>query len=283
MTDPTPSPAPDSSAPAPLPAVAVGRVDQVMEEASEALVHRKYFLAERLCADALRSSIAAEDFERAARICLPLQEARRLKRQRAIDADRIVALVESLQDPAQLKPGCYLICPPRVGAEARALRQLADEAEVPIVVIAREPSTRAGLCPVVAVGPVTVRAFVPEPPQPPARPASKPRKPVKGEAAAPPAPASAFVPPPPPPLDWLLSACEALGDAAIAQAISPVAADRAVELHARLQSFPDHEKLHQRLMEACEAAAKEPRRRKPTPTIPIELDEFGEGSLSSED
>jgi hypothetical protein len=252
----------------------------MMEEASTALVQRKYFLAERLCAEALRSALAAEDFERAARICLPLQEARRLKRQSAVDAGHILAVCEPMQDPAAIKAGCYVICPPRVGAEARTLRQLADEAEVPIVVIAREPTTRAGLCPIVAVGPVTVRAFVPEPPQPAPRPVAKARKGAKPEVA-PHAigPAAAA----PPPLEWILAACEALGDAAIAQAVSPAAADRAAELHARLQSIPDHEKLHQRLMEACEAAAREPKRRKPTPTIPVELDEFGVGSLSSED
>ncbi len=81
----------------------------------------------------------------------------------------------------------------------------------------------------------------------------------------------------------MLAASEALGDAAIAQAAAPTAADRACELFARLQACPDHEKLHQRLMEACELASREPRKRKPVPQIPDELDELDEGSLSSED
>jgi hypothetical protein len=258
----------------------------MMEDASVALVQRKYFTAERLSADALRSALSAEDFERAARICMPLQEARRLKRQLAVDAHRIDVVSEPVTEGMTLRPGCYIVCPPRVGAEARTIRQLADAAEVPVIVIAREPATRAGLCPVVAVGPITVRAFVNEPAPATPRPGSKARKGAKAPAAPsqPAAPVSpVFGAWAPPPIEWVLAAAEALGDAAIAQSVAPVAADRAAELYARLQSCPDHEKLHQRLMEACEQAAREPRKRKPVPQAPSDFDEFGEGGLSSED
>lgn len=256
-----------------------------MEEASVALVQRKYFVVERLCAEALRTAIAAEDFERAGRVCMPLLEARRLKRQLAIDSGRVTVVNEAVTESMEIRPGCYIVCPPRVGAEARTIRQMADQAEVPVIVLAREPATRAGLCPIVAVGPITVRAFVPEPP-PPAAP-SKPRKSAKPGNPPPPAPpppaASVFPTFVPPPIEWVLETCEALGDAAIAQSSGATATDLVAELHARLQSCPDHEKLHQRLMEACERAAREPRRRKPTPAALPEFDEFGEGSLSSEE
>ena len=252
-----------------------------MEDASIALARRKYFDAERLCVDALRTSIAAEDYERAARVCMPLLEARRLKRQLAIDSGRIVIVSDPVTESTELHPGCYIVCPPRVGAEARTIRQLADQAEVPVIVLAREPSTRAGLCPIVAVGPITVRAFVPEPP--PAAPAPKPRKGAKATAPSFAQPAGVFGLFAPPPIEWVLATCEALGDAAIAQSSGVTACDLVAELHARLQSCPDHEKLHQRLMEACELASREPRRRKPTPAAIPEFDEFGEGSLSSED
>lgn len=253
----------------------------MMEEASVALVQRRYFAAERTAGDALRAALAAEDFVRAARICMPLMEARRLKRQRAIDAERIEIVSEPIPEGTELKPGCYIVCPPRVGAEARSIRQLADNAEVPVIAIAREPATRAGLCPVVAVGPVTVRAFVPEPPEANAK-ATKGKK-QRSSPAPGPVVSGLFGVWAPPPIEWVLAACEALGDAAIAQAVSPIAADRAAELYARLQSCPDHEKLHQRLMEACELASREPRRRKPVAPPPEELDELGEGALSSED
>jgi len=252
-----------------------------MEQASEALVHRRYFEAERLAAEALRSAVSAEDFERAARICMPLLEARRLKRQQAIDCGRVTLVNEPIPEGAPIKPGCYLVCPPRVGAEARAIRQAADAGQVPVLVIAREPATRAGLCPVVAVGPVTVRAMVPEPPAPPAPPPSKPKKNAK---PLPEAPRQIFGPWTPPTVEWFVAACEALGDAAIAQATAPLAADRVGELHARLQSCPDHEKLHQRLMEACERALHEPRKRKPAaPAADDFEDELDDGDLSSGD
>lgn len=269
--------------PAPPPASA-GRIDSIMEDASAALVQRKYFAVERLCTEALRASIAGEDFERAARICMPLLEARRLKRQLAIDSGRIEVLSEPVVEGMTIHPGCYIVCPPRVGAEARNIRQLADAAEIPVVVIAREPATRAGLCPVVAVGPVTVRAFVAEPAPATAKPAAKGRKGAKAAAAtARSTPESIFGAWAPPPIEWVLAASEALGDAAIAQSVAPTAADRACELFARLQACPDHEKLHQRLMEACELAAREPRKRKQVPQVPDELDELEEGSLSSEE
>jgi len=249
-----------------------------MEQASGALVARRYFEAERLAAEALRSALAAEDYERAARICMPLLEARRLKRQLAIDAGRVTLVTEPIPEGAPVKPGCYLVCPPRVGAEARAIRQAADASLVPVLVIAREPATRAGLCPVVAVGPVTVRAMIAEPPLPPA---PKPKRNAK-PAAEP--PRQIFGPWAPPPIEWFVAACEALGDAAIAQANAPLAADRVVELHARLQSCPDHEKLHQRLMEACEQALHEPRKRKPAAPAADEFeDDLDDGDLSSGD
>ncbi|HZW05776.1 MAG TPA: hypothetical protein VFF65_01530, partial [Phycisphaerales bacterium] len=108
MTD---APRPLESAPAPATGGAVAsRVDQMMEEASVALVQRRYFAAERIAAEALRATIAAEDFVRAARICMPLLEARRLKRQRAIDAGRIEVVSEPIPEGTELKPGCYIVC-----------------------------------------------------------------------------------------------------------------------------------------------------------------------------
>lgn len=253
-----------------------------MEQASESLVKRRYFEAEKLCMDALRSAISGEDYERAARICLPLQEARRLKRQLAIDSGRIEVVSEGLGEGYVFKPGCYIVCPPRVGAEARAIRQLADEQQVPVITFAREPTTRAGLCPLVAVGPVTVRAFIDEPP-PVTQP--KPRKGAKQtQPLALPAVKGLFGVYVPPPIEWIVAASEALGDAAIAQVTSPVAADRVDDLFARLQSCPDHEKLHQRLMEACEQATREPKRKRATPAlIDEEEDEFGEGAANAND
>nr|MCU0688956.1 hypothetical protein [Phycisphaerales bacterium] len=60
-----------------------------------------------------------------------------------------------------------------------------------------------------------------------------------------------------PSLAWMLAAGEALGDAAIEQVSTMNVFQRVDELAQRLAAHPDHEKLHQRLREACEAAARE--------------------------
>lgn len=242
-----------------------------MERASAALSARKYFETERLAVEALNTAFLAHDFERMARVLLPLQEARRQKRDLALDAGKVHVVAEEL--PTKIKPGCYLIVPPRVGLDGRQLRELADAAEVPVVVVVREPTTRAGLWPIVALGPVTVRTRV-EPPGPDellgsAGASAKP----KAKKAAGGAKAKSTPPAPPPgavagPIEglpkgvlpaprWFAQANEALGDAGIAavdMARTPDA--RVEELYLRLQAHPDHEKLHQRLMEACLEAAR---------------------------
>jgi hypothetical protein len=240
-------------------------IDALMEQASVALVKRQYFLCERLAAECLTKSLVARDYQRASRVINPLQEARRHKRDLAWDTGRVTLLHEPLVEGFKVEAGCYVLVPPRVGQDARTLRTLADQAEVPVVIVAREPKTSSGQCPVVAIGPVTVRAYVPEPAPAAPAPAPKAKKPAKGKAA----PASAPAPAPAPGLSnafgaftapdraWVLLASELLGDAAIAQVTVTNPFARAEELHLRLQSHPDHEKLHQRLREACEEAARE--------------------------
>jgi len=246
------------------------KIDSLMEQASEALVHRRYFECEKLALEALRRAIAAADYDRVARIVLPLQEARRQIRDLAADSGNIVLVEGDLPTGAALKPGMYLLSPPRVGVDGRILREEAMNRQIPAIVIVREPKTQAGLWPIVAVGPVTVRTRI----APPA--ASQRRAPAKSSAAAAkkgkagarglgsgPAPR-----PDSPRVDskWMLLAGEALGDAAIA-ALPPdlTPAARVAALADRLDAIPDHEKLHQRLEEAAREAARLPVKRKPVP------------------
>ncbi len=249
------------------------KIDAMMEQASKALVSRDYFAAEKLAIGALRRANQEQDFERMARILLPLQEARRLKRQLAIDTERVTVVTGEIPAGKSLTSGCYLITPPRVGVDGRMLREAADEKRTPVVVLVREPTSRDGMWPLVAVGPVTVRAKVPPPPAKIA-PAKKPKvaaKPAQGKTKADqPATAQVAAPPtaipnPTPTAEWFVHAAELLGDEAISQVAATLpAAARVAALLDRLEAHPNHEKLHQRLAEACrEAVLVPPRKRRP--------------------
>lgn len=226
------------------------QIDELMEEASQCLVRRDYFASERACVAALGMALATHDYHRAARIILPLEECRRQKRDLAVDAGVVTLVFEPMGESPTIKPGTYIFCPPRVAQEARQLRELADAAGVPIIVFAREPVTRSGLVPLVAVGPTTFRAYVEEPPIPATR------KPTKKKAGTSEAVTNAFGTFHSPTIAWVLAAAEALGDAALAEVNSPDPLDRIDDLWLRLQAFPNHEKLHQALRRSCEDAAR---------------------------
>ncbi len=235
------------------------RIDAMMEQASKALVARDYFAAEKFASGALRRAHQEQDFERMARIALPLQEARRFKRDMAIDTGKVTVVDGEIPMGRTLTAGCYLVIPPRVGVDGRMIRDAADEKKVPVVVVVREPPTREGLWPIVTVGPVTVRTKMTPPKPGPAKKAkvgSKSKaKPEEGDATAP------ITPEP----EWFVHACEQLGDEAIGQIAATLpAATRVAALLDRLEAHPNHEKLHQRLAEACREALLEPvRKRKP--------------------
>lgn len=203
-----------------------------MERASLALERGEYFEAEGLCVRAIVAARRDDDFERMARICMPLQEARRQIRQIASDAGRIILVREIMLRVDEPLPGFYLVEPPLIGLDARTVRDLLLRKRVPAVVLAREPETRSGKWPIVGVGggeplPVVARVQLDAPPN------GKPTP------------------------SWLLAAQEALGDAAIAQVKPDWPADHRVDdLFERLEAVPDHEKLIQALEHACRDAAK---------------------------
>lgn len=200
-----------------------------MESASRALEQTSYFECERLCLQALELAHTVGDYDRMARIILPLQEARRQIRLGAIDSKKLVILDEPIPEDEKLQAACYLLQPPLVGADGRDLRERAEMQEVPVFVIVREPKNRMGLWPIVMIGPVTVRARV---------------KPPKNENK--------------PDLAWFTGAHEALGDAAIAQLGDNLnSMQRVDELYDRLGTVSDHEKLHQALEQACRDAIEE--------------------------
>jgi len=238
-----------------------GKIDALMEKASRELAAGDYFAAERSCVAALDKAFIAGDYDRMARIVLPLQEARRQKRDLAYDAaltSGVYLVTGDVPTGRHLKPGCYLVAPPRVGVDGRALREAADRKGVPVIVVVREPTTRDGLWPVVALGPVTIRAKVAPP-----RSAGRSRKHAEPKQTNGAAVVFDVTQEPLPTPQWMLEANEALGDAAI-ESVPPDAAPEArVEAFMdRLRAHPDHEKLHQRLAEACRESAQLAR---PTP------------------
>lgn len=228
-----------------------------METASRALVMRRYFACERTCLEALERAFIAGDYERMSRILLPLEEARRQKRDLAVDTGQAFLVDGEVPTGRALRPGCYLVAPPRVGVDGRLLREAADKKRVPTIIVVREPTTRDGLWPVVAIGPVTIRAKVPPPPSSNGHaPKKTPRRtrPALATTAAAPAPAAPLPPP-----EWFLRANELLGDRALAGLPADAPPINRVEaLMKLLQAHPDHEKMHQALAEACRVASKVP-------------------------
>ncbi len=228
-------------------------IDSTMERASTALVSAAYFQCERFCLRALADAWRARDLERLARICLPLQECRRLIRQQAVDAGAagsVVVLSASSDFPARPAAGLYLVQPPLIGADARRLRELLWSRSIASFVLAREPMTQSRRWPIVAIGERSYRVQV----EPPAGVKWTGQGVRRDEAAG--------VPSAP----WFLAAGEALGDAAIAGVDAKLPAVWRVEdLLIALDAFPDHEKLHQAIAEACRVALREPAPTEPRP------------------
>lgn len=204
------------------------RIDEQMELAESALRRGKWFEAERCAQRALEMARRAEEFAMMARICLTLQEARRQRLQEAIDSRKISLLSEGVTEDMKVKPGCYLVQPPLVGADARRLRLAALRDEVAVAVLCREPINRMGLCPVVAIGAITVRTRI----QPPKN-LDKPT------------------------MAWFVDAIEQLGDFAVETVDSGHDLDKQIDdVMAKLDAHPDHEGLHHTLAELCKEAAK---------------------------
>ncbi len=246
-------------------------IDTLMSQATVALVSRRYFECERLCVEALELAFRQGDFSQMARILMPLQESRRFKRHLAVDSGNVFVIDSQVPMPGDLKPGLYLIQPPRVGLDGRLLRETCDRSEIPAVIVVREPTTRLGQCPLVSLGPVTTRARV-SPPMVQVAPTKKAGGKSSAKKSTKKADKEVQGATPdtcvvveeeasvarPPSIAWMLAAAEALGDAAIAD-VDPTKTSetRVEELYLRLQANSDHEKLHQVLADTCTEAARD--------------------------
>jgi hypothetical protein len=106
-------------------------LDEQMEAASEALARMDYLRCEALCVQALAQAREQRRWPYYARILLPLQEARRQRRQ--IAADGVIRLgTASLHGgPADwldaIEAGCIVVTAPHTADDARALHEAAIE------------------------------------------------------------------------------------------------------------------------------------------------------------
>ncbi len=216
-------------------------LDDLIEKAQEAVAGAQYFQAERLANTALQVARSQHDFDGMARIVEPLREARRHRLGQALAVATITILDTPITEEMPIEPGCYLVQPPRVGAEARRFRLAALSREVPVAVLCREPLTSLGLCPIVAIcSSTTVRTMV----DPPADPEN-------------------------PDMAWFVECLEALGDWAIESIDPEMVIDRRIEaILGRLDAVLDHDRLHQCLHEACCKAHQLLSTERPTPGSP---------------
>jgi hypothetical protein len=115
-------------------------LDEIMEQASERLVAMDYVTCERLCVEALGLSRQLGDFERCARILLPLQESRRQRRQIAVEAGVHLFSGPRLSPDKVLEHfsrGCImLLSPPYTRDDELAIRELARKGGQMVEVLA---------------------------------------------------------------------------------------------------------------------------------------------------
>lgn len=105
------------------------QIDQLMEQASQKLVATDYLACESLCMQAIELARQIRDYPLIARILMPLQEARRQRRQIAEDTGTFVVTGKHRDADAILdehSTGCLLLTdPPYTDADADALRTAA--------------------------------------------------------------------------------------------------------------------------------------------------------------
>jgi len=189
-----------------------------------------WFEAERLADEALQIARTREDWAAMAEIIDVIQAARLGRRDPSLVKGPVSMFDEPYEEGRVLEAGRWLLQPPLVGADARRLRISSLEADVPVLILCREPTTQAGLIPLVAIAPgSTIRTKVKSP--------ANEKKPTA---------------------TWFQSALNALGEAAIERIDPGLAVDRRIDaLLGALDAIPDYDGLHDALLEACNEAARQ--------------------------
>jgi len=202
------------------------KLDEVMEQASQALADMDYLTCEALCVQALTEAGEQKQYRYYARVLLPLQEARRQRRMIAAQGDVLLGGGDRGVDweawLEQGMPGCVVMTQPNTLEDAAALAERARVDSRYIEVLFADNKHNAVRW--------ILRAY--EGPD------------ITCECDAPTAEQDAA--------QWFLNATEQLGDAALASVDDSLIDESLVhDIEARLRVFPDHELLHQALAQAA--------------------------------
>ena len=222
-----------------------GQLEGLIGRAEAALSVHKWFEAIGPSERAMKSARAAGTLGPMARAAEILGGARAAVRAEALGVGSV--FVMDSPSARATEPGCYLVQPPLIGAEARSLRETLERRGVPALVVCREPMTHAGLWPLVGVGEIVVRVQV----DPPAG-VEKSDGVTHDRLTA------------PPPVGWFDTASAALGARALAEFDPDEPAwYRVDDLLDRLDAAADHAPLYEALAATCREAAT-----RPVPTLP---------------
>ena len=216
-------------------------LDDVMETASQALAELDYARCESLCVGALGKARDAADWVMYQRVLLPLQEARRQRRQAALDGPILLGTPKQFDDHTQLlgdvQQGCVVLTWPYTASDAAAVSQLLRDKQLPIEVLFADNASDAETWRVTSYAGPGLSIDLPAP---------------KSEWVGQWTEASSLTPPTP--AHWFMQASEALGNAALAAIeAGPGTLDYLQALEQALACVDDHEILHQRLASAAKA------------------------------
>ena len=210
-------------------------LDDQMQTASQALAEMDYARCEALCLEALAQAREAEDWVAVRRVLLPLQEARRQRRQKAIDG--WITLGQNRDEVDDRSHGCVVFTRP-VTTERVASFDAAMRASVlPVEVLYADNNASSEAWRITTFSGPRVTASVPAPR------CEWIGQTINAQQTAPPTPAH-----------WFMQASEELGNAALASITEPPGTVEYFDALANaLAAVGDHEILHQRLADAAKA------------------------------
>jgi len=216
-------------------------LDEHMETASQALAELDYARCESLCVDALRQARDTQDWVMYQRVLLPLQEARRQRRQAALDGPIMLGTPNGQADIAtqikDMEQGCIVLTWPATSNDAKFISEAVRDSKQPIELLFADNAADAATWRITSYAGPGLSIDLPAPK------AEWVGQWIDPASIAPPTPAH-----------WFMQASEALGNAALAAIDAmPGTIEHLRALEQALACVDDHEILHQRLAAAAKA------------------------------